>query len=354
MDILFPINIDRWTNPIATLLREIALHNPALHFSAFSKPASPEDRQQGQAFWAQPHIHRRSHPALFLRSFAVVHHASATRANLAAALACRLRSGGRCRHIYTANVQPHRQDGSYRYYDQAIRQAHTVVAVSQAVADDIAATWGRRVAAVIPNGVDLAFFDPAAARPPDYAAFGFAAPYVLSVARLVPRKRPDVVLHLAAHLPAVRFVVVGSAPDTPAASELVRQMQQQPNISYLGPQPRQTVRDLLAHAAALVFPSELEGLPLTVVEALAMGLPVLAQPKSSLPELVRPQQTGWLLPADTPADLVAWADRLHRLLAWSSDERQAHAHRARAFVSERYTWQQVARQYYELYTRQRQ
>lgn len=71
----------------------------------------------------------------------------------------------------------------------------------------------------------------------------------------------------------------------------------------------------MCYASALVFPSELEGLALTVNEAMACGLPVLAQPRSSLPEQVQDGVTGWLLPVDAGEEMTAWAERLEAIFA---------------------------------------
>jgi glycosyltransferase involved in cell wall biosynthesis len=119
-----------------------------------------------------------------------------------------------------------------------------------------------------------------------------------------------------------------------------------PNVKLLGGQPRSQVRNLMGSALALVFPSELEGLPLTILEASAMGIPVLAQPKSSMPEAVSEDVTGWLLPVDEPS---VWAEKIKEVANWSETERTNFSQKARNFVNEHYSWDIVARQYAALY-----
>jgi glycosyltransferase involved in cell wall biosynthesis len=346
--ILFPINIDRWTNPIATLLREIAIPTVDLTFYAFSKPVSDEDRRQGRQFWSHRHIHRATPPDL-LRRFDLVHHASATPANVTTARLVRWHSRPACRQIYTANVQPHRADRYYRWYARAVLQADVVVAVSRVVANDLQTIFGRRVHAIIPNGVDTAFFDRQVASPPDYTKLGIRPPYALFVGVLCQRKRPDLVIRLAQRMPAVQFVLVGGAYDPHEGARFRQLAADLRNVLFLGQQPRQMVRDLLCHASALVFPSELEGLALTVNEAMACGLPVLAQPRSSLPEQVQDGLTGWLLPVDEREEMGAWAERLKRVLDWTPAERQEFAQRARAVAVARYSWASIAAHYRQLY-----
>ncbi len=348
MQILFPINIDRWTNPIATLLREIAVPNADLTFYAFSKPVSDEDRRHGRQFWSHRHIHRAT-PLDLVRRFDLVHHASATPANVTTARLVRWHSGPRGCHVYTANVQPHHADSYYRWYAQAVLQADVVVAVSRVVADDLHTIFGRRVHAIIPNGVDTVFFDRQVAHPPDYAGLGIRPPYALFVGVLRQRKRPDLVIRLARCMAHIQFVLVGEASASHESARLRQLAADLSNVLFLGQQPRHIVRDLMCYASALVFPSELEGLALTVNEAMACGLPVLAQPRSSLPEQVQDGVTGWLLPVDAGEEMTAWVERLEAILGWTPTERQEFAQRARAVALERYSWASIAAQYRQLY-----
>ena len=348
LKILYPIHIDRWTSPIASLLREIAKYNHEFDFYSFSSPANDEDRELGQQFWSLPHIHRIKPLDILLHRYDVVHHASATPRNLAVAMFAKARSGGRTVHVFTANIQPHPEDRYLREYEQSLRRADVVVAVSEAVARDIEDQYGRRVDAIISNGVDLKFFSPKNATRLDLEVLGIQKPYVLFCAVLTKRKRPDLFIQLARLLPTVNFVMIGGFYQhaEAEAKQYLAQVRGVPNVKYLGRQPRKMVRDLMAQATALVFPSEVEGLPLTVIEALAMGLPVLAQPKSSLPEVVIPGKTGWLLNGDS---LEEWAVVLKQILSWDTQKRKSFARVARSFVKERFSWEVIARHYKNLY-----
>jgi glycosyltransferase involved in cell wall biosynthesis len=72
------------------------------------------------------------------------------------------------------------------------------------------------------------------------------------------------------------------------------------------------VASQLARARALVLPSFAEGLPVVIMEAFAMARPVLSTYIAGIPELVRPEQNGWLVPA---GDTAALADALRELMA---------------------------------------
>ena len=347
--VVLPINLDRWKFPVSTSLRELTLRNPDIDFYSFSNPASEEDQQLGEEIlWSKPNVHKISTLDLVRQSFDIIHHASATPRNLLAASLAKARSFGHCIHIFTAPIQPHDDDEFYRQYVTSVRRADVLGSVSHAVAKDIQEQFGRKVDAVIPSGVDLEFFSPANTQPLDLEKLGIRKPYVLFVGVLTQRKRPDVFMQIASLLPELDFVMVGGGY-TPEEETMYREAaSQHPNIKLVGYQPRTEVRNFMGNALALVFPSELEGLPLTILESSAMGIPVLAQPKSSMPEAVIDDITGWILPLDP---IQAWTDQLTKIVNWSEVERSQFAERARSFVSEHYSWDSIAQQYCELYNR---
>jgi alpha-maltose-1-phosphate synthase len=344
--VLYPINLDRCKFPVATSLRELTLRNPEIDFYSFSSPTSDEDRTLGKHLWSQPHIHKIRASDLIWQRFDIIHHASATPRNLLAVSLAKTRSLGKCKHIFTAPIQPHTDDDFYRQYVISVHRADVLAAVSYAVANDVQAQFDRKVDAVIPSGVDLNFFSPEISEPVDLDKLGIRQPYILFVGVLTPRKRPDVFLQIASLLPDLDFVMVGSSY-TPEEEAMYRETASKyPNVKLLGGQPRAQVRNLMGSAVALVFPSELEGLPLTILEASAMGIPVLAQPKSSMPEAVIENTTGWLFPVD---ELSVWADKLDEVANWSETEKTNFSQKARKFVNDHYSWDIIARQYAELY-----
>jgi len=344
--VFYPIHIDRWTNPIATLAREVATRAHGIDFYTFSGPTSEEDIMLNARFWANPHIHRLTIPGIFAaaRRCDILHQFYMTDTSRAISFFVR-RWQPRCIHVFTANLQPYPRSNKLERYARAVYSADIVVAVSEAVANSISQMFNRPVDAIIPNGVDTSFFTPQASANADISS-GTLKAYVLYCASLEKRKRPDIFLKLAEQMPELDFIMIGRS--TNESSRYLHAISQIKNVRYLGLCHRSEVRDLMAGALALVFPSEWEGLPLTVLEASAMGIPVLAQPKSSLPEVVVEDITGWLIP-DT--ELAAWQERIKEILGWSIERRQRFAKTARQFVSQRYSWDSVAEQYQELYYR---
>jgi glycosyltransferase involved in cell wall biosynthesis len=348
MRVLFPINLDRCKFPVATSLRELTLRNPEIEFYSFSSPTSDEDRALGEFLWNQPHIHKIRVSDLIWQRFDIIHHASATPRNLLAASLAKARSFGKCIHIFTAPIQPHADDEFYHQYVTSVHRADVLAAVSHAVAKDVEAQFSRKVDAVIPSGVDLNFFSPEAAQSINLENLGIRQPYVLFVGVLTYRKRPDVFIEIASLLPDLDFVMVGGGYTSEEEAMYRETASKYPNVKVLGRQARSEVRNLMGSALALVFPSELEGLPLTILEASAMGIPVLAQPKSSMPEAVIDDVTGWILPVEP---IQAWADKLTKIANWTEVERANFTKKARFFVTEHYSWDSISCQYADLYNR---
>jgi glycosyltransferase involved in cell wall biosynthesis len=346
MRVLLPINLDRWRFSIATALRETCIRIPEIAFYSFSNPITEEDRVLGESIWKRPNLHRLGPLRTFHHQFDIVHQASATNRNLAASLLARARSLGRCRHLYTAQVEFYREDPWYWHHEVCVRIAHRITAVSRAVADSVRKTFGRSVDAVIPNGVDLDFFSREAASSVDLDRLQIRKPYVIFVATLEQRKRPDVFIELSKLMPEIDFVMLGGYIHLKERDGYLAAMRDCKNVRFLALQHRSVLRDLYAGALALIFPSEIEGLPLTVVEAQAMGLPVLAQPKSCMPEVIEDGHTGFLMPVERPE---LWVTKVREILAWSASKRRTYGYAARQSVRQRYSWDVIAPQYREMY-----
>ncbi|MDX6506931.1 MAG: hypothetical protein QOG06_1575, partial [Gaiellaceae bacterium] len=172
---------------------------------------------------------------------------------------------------------------------------------------------GREPSHVVPLGIDVDCF--AGATP----ALSGNRPIVGTVGRLAPQKGHETLLEAARLVPEAQFVVVGDG-DLRARLEA----RASENVHFTG--PRDDVPELLASFAVFAFPSFFEGLCLAVIEAQAVGVPVVATGVGGLVETVVPGETGvrcepgdarsladginWLLDhPDQAADLAAEAKR---------------------------------------------
>ena len=135
---------------------------------------------------------------------------------------------------------------------------------------------------------------------------------IVTVARLSPEKGVEGLLRAAAlalrECPSLRFEIAGEGPCLPELKRLALQLGVSDRVQFLG-----QVRDvpgLLARASMFVLPSESEGVALTLLEAMAKGLPVAATRVGGNCEVVVDGETGLLVPA---GDAGALASAMLRL-----------------------------------------
>jgi len=130
--------------------------------------------------------------------------------------------------------------------------------------------------------------------------------HVLYLGRLSPEKGLDLLARAWNQLPVeIPLIVAG---DGPLRGRLESELAQRPDVRILGAVSRERARELLSDARFLVVPSGwYEGFPMTVVEAFACGVPVLASRLGSLAEIVGDRVSGRLL---TPGDSGEWSRAL--------------------------------------------
>jgi glycogen(starch) synthase len=221
-----------------------------------------------------------------------------------------------------------------------VRSADRITGVSAAVASH-AGSLGASSSQVqvIPNGVDTSLFFPAEQVP--------EIPIVLAVGRLVPNKGMDTLVKsvpgVLRSVPNVRFVIAGDGPTNSSLRKLVESLGVEDSVEFLG--HRSDVPDLLRGATVFSRPSTLEGMPLTVLEAMATGLPVVATPVGGTPELIVDGQNGYLTPVGDSAEL---ADAIAMVLS-DPDGAARMGLRNLETVRSEYTWQRVIERTEALY-----
>lgn len=208
-------------------------------------------------------------------------------------------------------------------------RAAAVVAVSEAVRERLEAHRIRpRALTVIPNGLDLSRFpwvqtpDVRGQMPVQTEASALGAEAAAGVCRPAPaaclspppftaaflgrltREKGVPVLLEAVHAlsdcPGLRFLIAGDGPLRAAVAAVAERPGS--SLEYVGQQ--ENVLDIYQTADAVVMPSLAEGHPLTALEAMACGLPVIASRAGGLPEVVVEDETGLLVPVGDAAALA--------------------------------------------------
>ncbi len=139
---------------------------------------------------------------------------------------------------------------------------------------------------------------------------GMAGPTLAFAGRLMAAKALDVALEAVQRIPAVALVVVGDGPDRGQLERMSTELGLDGRVRFVGVRPREDVLRILSAADVAVLSSRWENFPHLVVEALAVGTPVIATAVGGVPEIVHDGENGLLVPAGDPDALAAAIRRL--------------------------------------------
>ncbi len=222
------------------------------------------------------------------------------------------------------------------------RQADAVVSISQAITGELlAAGYDPERLRALPNGVPIPEI-PWAPR----QGWG-AAPRAVYVGRLAPEKGLDTLVEawplVRAGRPGAVLTLVGEGPERPQLEEQIRRLNLQGAVLLPGSSSDPNVQ--LREADLFVLPSREEGMSIALLEAMALGIPLVATAIPGNLRLVSDQVLGRLTPPDDPASLSRtilqqWADFDHAV---------AMAETARRQVVDQYSIAAVARSHLELF-----
>jgi colanic acid/amylovoran biosynthesis glycosyltransferase len=217
--------------------------------------------------------------------------------------------------------------------DDKIHHADFVVAISQFTRSQLcrwAALEDWRKIQVIHCGLDEIFLSSALTPIPEQAR-------LLNIGRLSEQKGHLLLIEAAAclHAQDVNFelVIVGDGPLRGDLERLIDQHGLRGRVRITGFLDNHGVRRELEAARALVMSSFAEGLPVVIMEALALGRPVISTSIAGIPELVEPGQNGWLVPAGAVEPLVA---AMAAALSASTAKLEVMGHAGAARVAERH------------------
>jgi glycosyltransferase involved in cell wall biosynthesis len=197
---------------------------------------------------------------------------------------------------------------------------------------------------VIPNGVDTEFFHPPAQRP---VSDRFRVAFV---GRFQAQKNLAVLLEQFAQMrdKAPRRVELHLVGDGPLFTELRAQsasLRLNGEITWHGWLPREELRAVLQSCDCFVNPSQYEGMPNAVLEAMACGLPVVASRVPGNEDLVIDGETGLLFDLASPSTLALQLESL----ANDPQVRDRMGRAGRAVVERDYSWRNVAERYAALF-----
>jgi glycosyltransferase involved in cell wall biosynthesis len=225
-----------------------------------------------------------------------------------------------------------------------LRKFDMTVAVSEAVANQLRAGGvAEDKVRIISNGIDVEAFSnaqPTIGRDASKCTVGL-------VGRLAPEKGIQFFLEAAARVlrsnPRVEFIVVGDGPERENLQQTAERLGVQSSVRFTG--KLEDMPGVYASLDMLVSSSLKEGLPMTILEAMAAGRPVVATAVGAVPRLVLHEQTGLLVP---PADAEALARAILRLLG-GGELREKLACQGRQLIQDQFSAKAMAAQYVKVY-----
>jgi colanic acid/amylovoran biosynthesis glycosyltransferase len=217
---------------------------------------------------------------------------------------------------------------------EKVRRSAFVVAISSFGASQLR-RWVEhehwRKIHVVHCGLEPAFHEGNLPAPP-------AAPRLVCVGRLCEQKGQLLLLEAAQCLVAAgvdfELVFVGDGEMRPQIERLIAEFGLSGRVRITGWISSDAVRSEILAARALVLPSFAEGLPVVLMEAMALRRPVLTTCIAGIPELVRPGENGWLVPAGAVAELT---DAMREVLGLAPSELARLGDAARRRVLERHS-----------------
>ena len=269
--------------------------------------------------------------------------------------ACASLSRRGCRSIRTVHGDEEHPPRWYQLPQRLVRLAdrlagrflqEKVVAVSDELAERLSHRYGSSRVVTIFNGID-----PQAVRDrADAAENPFTEDEnrfrVALVGRMVPVKRVDLFLQTAALAEqqgekGFAFYVIGDGPQLAAMKQMAEQLKLH-SVQFLG--YRDNTPAYLQRMDALCVTSDHEGLPMVVLEAFSLGLPVVARTVGGLADLLDHGHAGLLVKSADPAEFIVNLKRL----ADNDSLSNAIAVRARNLLMQQYSQTVMARRYVEL------
>jgi glycosyltransferase involved in cell wall biosynthesis len=234
----------------------------------------------------------------------------------------------------------------------AYRRGVIPVAVSRYVAERVERLYNVRNCLVIPNGIPVADFRPSASSRQIWRKeWGYQEQDVLlvCVARLEKQKNHAMLLRAFARaveaVSGAHLLLVGEGGCRGDLELQARELRLQGKVHFLG--QRSDVTEVLGAADIFVLASQDEGNPLSLMEAMAVGLPVVATAVGGVPELIEDHRSGLLV---KPDDSDGTANAMLRLLQ-DTEMRRTMAASAVQRAIQTFSVSGMARRYTEFYER---
>lgn len=222
-----------------------------------------------------------------------------------------------------------------------LNMSKTVICLTKNDAQSIGKLLGStRKIKVIPNGVDISFFNASSEK---------NAHLIVWVGRFVPEKGLIYLLRamkwVVANVPTARLVLVGDGFLQSKLMRITRNLELRDHVKFMGMLGRNHVAEILSKASVFAFPSLREGLPLSILEAMACGLPIAGSDIPGINNIVDKGVSGFLVP---PRDPVSLAKAIVSLLK-NEEQRRFMSEASRQIIVKKYNWPRAIQKIEQVY-----
>ncbi len=235
--------------------------------------------------------------------------------------------------------------GAWWWFKQIFTRADYVQAISGYLAK-----WAKHMGAtspvvVIPNGIDLKTFYCDQER-----LDNGGEKIIFTSSRLVHKNAVDVIIKALAKLPAhFKLHIAGTGPEEASLKQLTQKLGLSERVTFLGNVPNHQLPKELNQASIFVRPSRSEGLGISFLEAMAAGVPVIATPVGGIPDFLKDNETGFLVPVDD-------ATKLTEKISYVSDPANQQQvwnviNNTRTLIKQNYDWDHLAPQMSQIFAR---
>ncbi|HHX58361.1 MAG TPA: glycosyltransferase family 4 protein [Candidatus Moranbacteria bacterium] len=223
------------------------------------------------------------------------------------------------------------------------KNSSQVVSNSTGLKELAAQNFSADKIAIIPNGVDTKEFNPARFNKKPNTVLK-----IICVSRLTRRKSINTLIEAVAILKKekrkVKLEVAGEGEDRARLEKLVREHQLEEEVEFVGLIDHDQVADFYTQADIFALTSLNEGMSNTILEAIAMGLPIITTNTGGTAELVEDEKNGFIVAKENPEQVANCIKKLEdnqKLLKAMGAESRIKA--------EKMSWEKVAQEYFKLY-----
>lgn len=220
-----------------------------------------------------------------------------------------------------------------------LKNADAVIVLTEDMKREIQKIWNRNVF-VVPNGINLERFENLSKKDLRSKIEIKEEKVIMFVGSLRPVKGVKYLIE-AMKITAdknknMRLFIVGDGEERKYLENLVRNLNIERYVTFVGKVPNEKVPEYMAASDVFVLPSLSEGFPVTVVEAMASGLPIVATNIRGLPEIIKNGENGFLVKPESPIEI---AEKV--LLLLEDDELRERISRNNKGKAKEYSWEAI-------------